>query len=100
MTREDQAYAAAVLILFGLAIAMLVSVSKPLWAKERLLHQGVLTAHRAYGNIHEFDFSDNTTITEAGWLWKTYLHTNRTVSVLKKDGAIVVREISQPVIAG
>lgn len=100
MTREDQAYAMAVVILFGLAIAMLVSVSRPLWAKERLLHQGVLTAHRAYGTIHEFDFSDKTTITEAGWLWKSYLHTNRTVSLLKKDGAIVVREISEPLITG
>jgi len=98
LTREDQAFALAVLLLFGLGIAMMVSVTKPIWAKERLLYQGVLTAHRSYGRIHEFDFSDNTTITGTGWLWKSYLHTNRTVSLIKKDGAIVVREISEPLI--
>ncbi len=99
MAREDVACAILILFLFVLAAIILVLETRSLWAKETLIYQGNLTSYaRSEGN-HSFTFDGNHTITETGWLWKTHPPLNRMVSLYRRGNALVLKEVTEPVIA-
>jgi len=92
---KETAYWAIIIALFASAIALLLIETRPIWAREKLIHEGKLNAHYETDNVHFFDFQ-NETVTISGWLWKKYFPVNATVAVYKKGPAVVVRAVTEP----
>ena len=81
-----------IVTLFVLSVLILVGETRSIWAKPVLLHQGVLRSYTSFKGLRYFEFADNTTIVEKGWMWKTFVVKGREVAVYKKGRAIVVEE--------
>jgi hypothetical protein len=102
MSKEDLIWATVVALLIGLAVGILAVETRPIWAKERLVHEGVLMAYDDTAGMHFFYFQDPSspaeqiTVTETGWMWKTHLPLNATVTIHKRGDTIVVREVIEP----
>lgn len=105
MNSQDALLIAIVLMMFGAALAIILAETRPLWATKTLAHQGRLLAHQSSARLHFFTFWDESQnqsimVTLEGWLWKTYLPLNRTVSIYTRGGTILVQEWVQPVVTG
>ena len=96
MTREDLIFTAAIVCLFVAAIAIIVVETRSLWATEKLIHEGNLTAYSKLEELHVFTFENNTTSMEAGWLWKTYPRLNRNVRLYRRGRALIIEEVPEP----
>ena len=92
-------YLLAVITVIILAGLVLVMETRPMWAQKRFIYEGNLTSHTMFEGFHVFSFGGNTTITEKGWLWKTYLPMDRNVVLYKKAGALIVEERTPAAIA-
>ena len=93
----DTVYVLVVISLLTLGGAVLIVETRPIWAEKRFIYEGNLTGYTEFEEFQVFTFG-NTTITEKGWLWKTYLPLNKNVALYKKAGALVVEERTQPVV--
>ncbi len=80
--------------LFLSSFLILVGETRSIWAKPVLLRQGTLKAYTSFKGLRYFEFSDNSTLVEKGWMWKTFVPLGREVAVYKKGRAIVVQELS------
>lgn len=96
MSTEDQAYATIIILILASAIVLLVVDTRPLWSREKLIHEGFLNDYYEVGGSHIFHFEGDPPIAERGWLWKTFLPRNRTVALYRRGSALVVREVSKP----
>jgi len=99
MSREDQIYASVIIAIFVAAAVLLVVDTRPLWSREKLIQKGVLSEHYQLGGSYIFKFRNETPVAEKGWLWKTFLPTNRTVALYRRGGALVVKEVFNPSIS-